>query len=300
MSLDVVTLTLAKAFSKQYTDSAIAGISGGVHYKGAVSYYSDLPNNAEVGDAYTVKYKGSSGTETDGTEYVWASYEGTNQWIAFGPDMSQFSKVEANPTLSGSESTLIGIEVDGVKYKTPTVTIDSALSNVSENPVQNKVIDLALSSKQSTIDSSHKLSSDLVDDTSSVNKFVTASEKTTWDGKSTVSVSDTGTATDEISYITIDGTEKKIAGGGSTVANVAFEQMYQVTTDITNGTSTGDTLVSLHCDATVTITPDADYQLPTTISVIGCDYTYNNVTGVVTLSQATDDVTVTATCVAST
>lgn len=35
-----------------------------------------------------------------------------------------------------------------------------------------------------------------------------------WDDKSTVSVSATGTATDEISYITVDGVEKKIAGGG--------------------------------------------------------------------------------------
>lgn len=33
--------------------------------------------------------------------------------------------------------------------------------------------------------------------------------------KSTVSVSGTGTATDEVSYITIDGVEKKLAGGGT-------------------------------------------------------------------------------------
>ena len=199
MSLDVVTLALAKAFSKQYTDSAISGISGGIHYKGAVNYYSDLPNNAEVGDAYTVKYKGSSGTETDGQEYVWASYEGTNQWIAFGPDMSQFQ-----PLL-----------VSGTNIK--TVNNESLLGS----------------------------------------------------------------------------------GNISIVANVAFEPLYSIDTIITNGTSTGDTLVSLHCDATVTIAPDTDYQLPTTISVVGCDYTYDNITGVIALSQATDDVTITATCVPS-
>lgn len=39
------------------------------------------------------------------------------------------------------------------------------------------------SNKQDKIDSSHKLSADLVDDTSTTNKFVTASDKTTWDGK---------------------------------------------------------------------------------------------------------------------
>lgn len=36
---------------------------------------------------------------------------------------------------------------------------------------------------QAKIDSSHKLSSDLVDDTAKTNKFVTASEKSTWSGK---------------------------------------------------------------------------------------------------------------------
>lgn len=51
MSLSIETLALAKALSKQYTDSAISGISGGINYKGAVNYYSDLPNNAEVGNA---------------------------------------------------------------------------------------------------------------------------------------------------------------------------------------------------------------------------------------------------------
>ena len=42
------------------------------------------------------------------------------------------------------------------------VTIDSALSASSENPVQNKVIYTALNGKQNTITSSAMLSSDLV------------------------------------------------------------------------------------------------------------------------------------------
>ena len=39
-------------------------------------------------------------------------------------------------------------------------------------------------SKQVKIDSSNKLSADLVDDTSTTNKFVTSSEKSTWNNKS--------------------------------------------------------------------------------------------------------------------
>ena len=43
----------------------------------------------------------------------------------------------------------------------------------------------SLAGKQDLIDSSHKLSADLVDDTNTTNKFVTASDKTTWDNKYT-------------------------------------------------------------------------------------------------------------------
>lgn len=42
-------------------------------------------------------------------------------------------------------------------------------------------------SKQVKIDSSNKLSADLVDDTSTTNKFVTSSEKSTWNNKSNFS-----------------------------------------------------------------------------------------------------------------
>ena len=45
--------------------------------------------------------------------------------------------------------------------------------------------DIDLSGYQTKIDSTHKLSSDLVDDTNNNNKFVTSSEKTTWSAKYT-------------------------------------------------------------------------------------------------------------------
>ena len=76
--ISVETLSLAKKFAKSYTDSAVSSISGGINYKGAVDYYTSLPSNPVKNDAYTVKYKGvSPSTAPDGTEYVWASYEGT-------------------------------------------------------------------------------------------------------------------------------------------------------------------------------------------------------------------------------
>lgn len=55
--------------------------------------------------------------------------------------------------------------------------------------------DVDLSGYQTKIDASHKLSADLVDDTSTTNKFVTSSEKTTWDGKQNALVSGTNIKT---------------------------------------------------------------------------------------------------------
>lgn len=129
--MDVVTLGAALKGAKAYTDATIAPLLGGVHYRGSVNYFNNLPSNPAEGDAYTVKYSGTSGTSPDGTEYVWAldTDDNTYKWIGFSPDT--YTKAEVDNLLSG---------------------------------------------KQPTIDSTHKLSSDLVDDSSSANKFATAAQ----------------------------------------------------------------------------------------------------------------------------
>lgn len=134
--MDVVTLGAALKGAKAYTDATIAPLLGGVHYRGSVNYFNNLPSNPFEGDAYTVKYSGTSGTSPDGTEYVWAldTEDNTYKWIGFSPD-----------TYTKSE------------------------------------IDNLLSGKQNTIDSTHKISADNVDDSNTTNKFVTAADKTKLD-----------------------------------------------------------------------------------------------------------------------
>ena len=56
-------------------------------------------------------------------------------------------------------------------------------------------VNTLLNGKQDNIDSSHKLSADLVDDSSSTNKFVTSTEKSTWNGKQDALVSGTNIKT---------------------------------------------------------------------------------------------------------
>lgn len=79
-------LALKKA--KAYADKLFGKVpTGGLFWRGAVNYYADLPTNAEVGDCYTVKYLGDSGTDVGGIEYAWGKLDGKLQWIPLGPDI---------------------------------------------------------------------------------------------------------------------------------------------------------------------------------------------------------------------
>ena len=74
--MDIVTLTLAKKGAKKYTDEVVEGLGKGIVYKGAVDYYNNLPNNASIGDCYSILYKGTSGTDPSGLEYIWGKING--------------------------------------------------------------------------------------------------------------------------------------------------------------------------------------------------------------------------------
>ena len=76
--------------------------------------------------------------------------------------------VASTTTLGGVkiDGETITITNDGVISSTGgggSITVDDALSDSSENPVQNKVINTALGGKQATIDANNKLSISLVD-----------------------------------------------------------------------------------------------------------------------------------------
>ena len=107
-NISIIDVILAKALaisaSKAYTDQKTQSLMGGVHYRGQVAYYDDLPNDPEEGDSYTVKYAGSSGTVADGTEYTWGVDSSTNDmtWISFSKDA--YSKAETDLLLAAKQS----------------------------------------------------------------------------------------------------------------------------------------------------------------------------------------------------
>lgn len=79
-----------------YVNQVIAAFPKGMVYQGEVNYYADLSGvEKELGYTYTVKYKGTEGTDISGQEYAWGKIDGTAQWIPLGPDIS--GKVDKLP-----------------------------------------------------------------------------------------------------------------------------------------------------------------------------------------------------------
>ena len=106
--------------------------------------------------------------ESTGKRYV---YNG-NEWIEISSDNQYIEYVYINN--EWEELGSIGVDINLDDYYTKSETND------------------LLNGKQDKIDSSHKISSDLVDDTNATHKFVSASDITNWNGK----VSPTDYATD--------------------------------------------------------------------------------------------------------
>lgn len=97
-------------------------------------------------------------------------------------------------------SAVTDYSVGGLGYTKNQGTVTEVKMNNATVPQTDGVINLGtvvtdVSNKQDVIDSSHKLSADLVDDSSTTHKFVTASDKTTWNGKQDALVSGTNIKT---------------------------------------------------------------------------------------------------------
>lgn len=89
-------------------------------------------------------------------------------------------------------------ELDALYYTaTETDTLLSGKADKSTTYTKTEA-DTLLGGKQNTIDSTHKLSADNVDDTSTTNKFVTASDKSNWNAKADQSTTYTKTEIDTI------------------------------------------------------------------------------------------------------
>lgn len=98
--------------------TAIAALSAGVKLKGAKNYYADLPTDPELGDAYTVRYSGTSGTDPLGVEYVWTMMDNgiivVPTWVPLGADPGTYAKAA---DLTAAEAALADVIDNGPKNR---------------------------------------------------------------------------------------------------------------------------------------------------------------------------------------
>lgn len=74
-------------------------------------------------------------------------------------------------------------------------------------------------------------------------------------------------------------------------------EWYSITVSVENGTYTGPDKIDFGGNAKIEIQPNAGYELPETVTVNGAQYIYND--GVISLRNPSDDVQISAQCVAS-
>lgn len=84
--------------------------------------------------------------------------------------------------------------------------------------------------------------------------------------------------------------------GQVTVTIAAIQNVFAITKSATNGSWTGASTISAGGIATLTLAPNTNYKLPTSVSVTGATQSWNASTGKLTLSNPTGAVNVTATC----
>ena len=96
-------------------------------------------------------------------------------------------------------------------------------------------------------------------------------------------------------------------GGGGSVDSMSTYQVQDaiwgelyttktITVNVTNGTYDGNTLAVVERPAEVVITPATGYTLPSTITVSGATYTWNNTTGKIAITNPTANITITVVC----
>ena len=75
---------------------------------------------------------------------------------------------------------------------------------------------------------------------------------------------------------------------------------YSITSTVSKGTSNGAITIEEDGTATVTLSANSDYILPSSITVSGATHTYSSSTGVVKLSNPTENVIISAVCLEET
>lgn len=217
-------------------DTGPRGAAGPQGPKGDTGLQGPKGDKGDKGDTGATGATGPQGPQGPQGETGAAGRDGYIQYTA-GSNVSISDQDVISVDLSGKQDTLVSgtniktvngssllgsgnITIEGGSGGLSSVahgnTMSGAGTNASPLDVDTTVIATvqSLSTKQDTIDSSHKLSADLISD-GSTNKTVTSTEKTTWSGKQDALVSGTNIKTINNQSLLGSGNITISGGGGS-------------------------------------------------------------------------------------
>lgn len=178
-------------------------------------------------------------------------------------------------TLGTAQTIDLPLESVVVSGSYDSQTKEVVLTLQSGSTIRFSVADL-VSGLQTEITSSNKLSADLVDDSTTTNKFVTASDKTTWNGKQDALTAGTNIQINGTTISATDTTYSAFAGATSSVAG---------STGLVPAPTTSDPDKFLKGDGTWGTPTDTTYSAGTNVQISAgnvisaTDTTYSNFTG---------------------
>lgn len=170
----------AATSSNQLADKAFVNSSistNTANFIGTFNSLAELQQQSATNNDYAFVIE----TDALGNEYYDRYKYNGSQWLyEYKVESTPFTASQWAAIQSGITSALV-TKIGTALQPTDIVdSLSSASTTAALSANQGKVLN---DGKQDKIDATHKLSADLVDDTSTTNKFVTSSEKSTWNGK---------------------------------------------------------------------------------------------------------------------
>ena len=282
---EIIILGIASDAKKigEQNSADIETLKAGMTYKGEVADYAHLPaTDNEEGDIWK--------TLDTGNKYIWSNIQGTDQWslwdeanggvTSFGGETGAIT-VGSGLSMSGKQLSSTGISqtaADSRYLRPANGTADFQLDQTGEQ-IQ-KDLDLTENLQPTFSTSATYAVNDIVIYNSKLHKCHTAvTSAGAWDSTKWSEI--------HIDSLVSPMTDADIeAALGSEI----------ITCSVTNGTYSGDSIIT--GTAEVTIVPSEGYVLPSSVTVVGATSSYDDSTGVISLSNATGEVSITAACVA--
>lgn len=171
-------------------------------------------------------------------------------WNAKSDFSGSYNDLTDKPTIPAAQVNADWSAQSGVAaiLNKPTIpTVDQIYSASSTNAQSGTAVASAISGKQDEITSSAKLPADLVDDTNSTHKFVSASEKSTWNGKQEA------LSQSQLAAVNSGITAAKLTADEAALAEVINAGAKNKLKNVATSTTIGEVVYTVNADGSVTV-----------------------------------------------